>query len=168
VVVVRDEAFEALFDGEHARCCAVARRLTGDAELARDLAAEAFARAWSHWPRLRRSDAPAAYVMRTLVNLTIDARRRRGRAPQGPAPLDEVGADDVAARLALVEALRRLPRRQREVVVLRHLADLSEADVAARLGVSAGTVKTQLHRGLAALRAQLGPLAPPEVGHAEP
>jgi RNA polymerase sigma factor (sigma-70 family) len=59
-------------------------------------------------------------------------------------------------RLALVAALIRLPRRQRETIVLRYLCDLPEADAALALGVSAGTVKTHLHRALASLRANIG------------
>jgi RNA polymerase sigma factor (sigma-70 family) len=61
--------------------------------------------------------------------------------------------DVVAMRAALVEALCSLPRRQREALALRYLADLPEAEVAAALGVSAGSVKTHLHRGIAQLRA---------------
>jgi RNA polymerase sigma factor (sigma-70 family) len=66
-------------------------------------------------------------------------------------------ADAAVTRLALAQALRRLPRRQRDVVVLRYLADLSEADVAESLGVSAGSVKQHAHRAVNALRRALGP-----------
>ena len=59
-------------------------------------------------------------------------------------------------RVALVAALVGLPRRQRETIVLRYLCDLPEADVARALGVSAGTVKTHIHRALATLRANVG------------
>jgi RNA polymerase sigma factor (sigma-70 family) len=79
------------------------------------------------------------------------------RRPPVPAPCYERDeSDDVALRVALVAALVRLPRRQRETVVLRYLCDLPEADVALALGVSAGTVKTHLHRALASLRANIG------------
>jgi RNA polymerase sigma factor (sigma-70 family) len=71
-----------------------------------------------------------------------------------PAASDE--AESVALRQALVAALRRLPTRQREAVVLRYLADMSEADVGLALGIRQGTVKTHLHRGLAALRVLMG------------
>ena len=64
--------------------------------------------------------------------------------------------DTTTLRLALAEALRKLPRRQREAVALRFLSDLSEADTAEALGISAGSVKTHVHRGLATLRDELG------------
>jgi RNA polymerase sigma factor (sigma-70 family) len=66
-------------------------------------------------------------------------------------------SDQVVLRAALAAALLHLPRRQRETIVLRYLCDLSEADVAAALGVSPGAVKTHLHRALAALRSNIGP-----------
>jgi RNA polymerase sigma factor (sigma-70 family) len=80
-----------------------------------------------------------------------------GRRQPVPAPdFDRDESDDVVLRVALVAALVRLPRRQRETIVLRYLCDLPEADVALSLGVSAGTVKTHLHRALASLRANIG------------
>ena len=153
--MARDAAFEALFDAEFARCTRVARRIVGDSAVAAELAAEAFARAWSRWPSLRER-SPGGWVMRVTVNLAIDVTRRRRPVPDRTeaTPSSE---DLLATRLALAGASARLPRRQRDAVVLRYLADLSEADVAAALGVSSGSVKTHLHRGVAALRRTLGP-----------
>lgn len=71
--------------------------------------------------------------------------------------------DLTASRLALVDALRALPRRQRDVVVLRHLSGLSEQEVAAALKIAQGTVKTHLRRGMAALRGRLADGEEPEV-----
>jgi RNA polymerase sigma factor (sigma-70 family) len=79
---------------------------------------------------------------------------RRAALPLTGTANDE--SDSVALRQALVAALRRLPTRQREAVVLRYLADLSERDVGLALGIGQGTVKTHLHRGLAALRVLMG------------
>ena len=64
--------------------------------------------------------------------------------------------DSTTLRLALADALRRLPKRQREAIALRYLSDLSEADTAAALGIAPGSVKVHVHRGLASLRDQLG------------
>ncbi len=71
--------------------------------------------------------------------------------------LSQLAGDTVATRLAVLAAVNGLPRRQREVVALRYLADLSEAEVAACLGVATGTIKSHLHRGISTLRVQLGP-----------
>jgi RNA polymerase sigma factor (sigma-70 family) len=92
--------------------------------------------------------------VRVTANLAIDTiRRRRLRTP---VALTVVDAEDVSTRFALIAAVRDLPRRQREVIVLRYLADLSVPEVAAALGVSPGSVKTHAHRGIARLRDELG------------
>jgi RNA polymerase sigma factor (sigma-70 family) len=95
--------------------------------------------------------------MRVTANVALDVLRR-SRRPLPAAVVVEVDpADAAVTRLALAHALRRLPRRQRDVVVLRYLADLSEADVAESLGVSAGSVKQHARRAIDALRRTLGP-----------
>ena len=83
--------------------------------------------------------------------------RRAKRPLPTPVAAEVDPAEAAVTRIALAQALRRLPRRQRDVVVLRYLADLSEADVAASLGVSAGSVKQHAHRAVDALRRALGP-----------
>jgi len=135
----------------------VAYRMLGSREDARDVAQETMARAFAHWRRA--SHHPEAWVARVATNASIDhLRRSRGRSLDGP-PACELASPDQGAlaeqRLELVRALADLPRRQRQVVVLRYLADLSEARVAEDLGCSAGTVKQHASRGLAALRATL-------------
>jgi RNA polymerase sigma-70 factor (sigma-E family) len=135
----------------------VAYRMTGSREDARDVAQETMARAYAHWRRA--SDHPEAWVARVSSNLAIDhLRRSRGRSLDGGPVIERAAADHgglAAERLELVRALADLPRRQRQVVVLRYLADLPEAEVASQLGCSAGTVKQHASRGLAALRAAL-------------
>ena len=107
-----------------------------------------------HWPRLREASYVDGWVLRVAANLAIDATRRR---PLRLTPRTLPAEDDaVALRLALVAALRHLSRRQREVIALHYLSDLSEADVAIALGISEGSVKTHTSRGLAALRQRLG------------
>jgi RNA polymerase sigma-70 factor (ECF subfamily) len=82
-----------------------------------------------------------AWVLRVTANISLDRLRRLRRSTAAP-PVDPQPDDTAALRITLQEALRRLPQRQREVVVLRYLADLSESDVAAALGISLGSVKT--------------------------
>jgi RNA polymerase sigma-70 factor (sigma-E family) len=132
----------------------VAFRLLADRHQADDIAAEALARAFSRWERVSSLPYRDAWVMRVVTNLALDAIRRR---PPNPMPATALSIEDaIAVRLALGHALRQLPARQRDVVVLRYLADLSEPDVAAALGISAGSVRTHMQRGLTALRRLLG------------
>lgn len=145
--------YDEQFDDLAAIAYRVAFRMLGAREDARDVAQEAMARAYAHWRRA--SGHPEAWVSRVAANRAIDLLRRRGRVSE---PAQEPVADHgphATERLELVRALEALPRRQREVVVLRYLADLPEAEVAAQLGCSAGTVKQHASRGLAALRSAL-------------
>jgi RNA polymerase sigma-70 factor (ECF subfamily) len=134
---------------------ALARRITGDEALAEEIAAEALTRLYVRWFWLSRKPHLDAWVNRVATNLALDALRRRHRVhgPRAEAAPDPVHL--VSDRLELTAALRKLPRRQREVVALRLLADLSEREVAAMLQLSEGTVKTHLHRALASLRTSL-------------
>jgi len=148
------ESFEDAFDGLLRRALAAARRVLGDGPAAEDVAAEALARTYAHWPRVSGLAHREAWVARVAVNLAIDQVRRR-RSLVGLVA-DASRSDDAAVdRLLLLAAVGRLPRRQREVVVLAYLSDASEADVAALLGISAGTVKSHLHRALQSLRSTL-------------
>jgi DNA-directed RNA polymerase specialized sigma24 family protein len=133
-----DEDFDQFFGRMLPLTIRVARRVTGDPWAAEDVAVEALARTHARWSRV----APLPW--RDAWPLML--------APQHSP--DE--ADHVVLRAALAAALVHLPRRQRETIVLRYLCDLPEADVAAALGLSTGTVKTHLHRALAALRANIG------------
>jgi RNA polymerase sigma-70 factor (ECF subfamily) len=131
----------------------------GDRQEAQDVVQEAFCRAYSRWKAVSRYDDPVAWIRRVAWNLAVSRwrrtrtalhflRRQRRDEAQAPGP----GPD----RVALVAALATLPATQRRAVVLRHLADLSIAEIAEREGVAEGTVKSWLHRGRAALAAQLG------------
>ena len=133
-------------------------RILGDRQEAEDVTQEALARAYARWHRVAAFDE--AWITRVVTNLALGEVRRRGRADRrhpvaGAAPIDAV----VVQRAELVAVLRRLSRRQREVVAMRYLADLPEAQVAAALGCSVGTVKQHASRGLAALRHALLPSA---------
>ena len=129
--------------------------MTGNPVEAEDVAVEALGRAYAHWPRLRQSPWRRAWVLRVATNLVIADARRYRRAPNQPIVAEDA-SDALAVREALVAALKKLPRRQREAVALRYLGDLSEQETATAMGVSAGSVKTHLSRGLSALRATLG------------
>jgi RNA polymerase sigma-70 factor (sigma-E family) len=152
-------SFELAFDGLYRLAYRVAYRIVGDRPEAEDIAQEALARASLRWPRLH--EQPEGWVTRVASNLAIDRYRRRRREPHIPIGPIGVVDDRVSERADLVAALRRLPRRQREVVILRYLADMSETDVATALGCSVGAVKTHGFRGLAALRRHLAERPPP-------
>lgn len=146
--------FEGEFDELFDRSRRLASRMLGDCTRGEDIAAEALARAWLHWGKVRGLDHRLAWVLRVTTNLCLDQLRRRRPVVMAAASSDPT--DAVALRLALAAALHSLPRRQREVVVLRHLADLPEIEVARALGITPGTVGAHLHRGLASLRGRLG------------
>jgi RNA polymerase sigma factor (sigma-70 family) len=130
--------------------------LTGDRGHAEDLAQVTLWRTARRWGEL--SGSPDAYAHEVLVNLSRDRRRSLTRRPLEVAQLDLVvdrGDDCTEALLernAVVQAVRRLPRRQREVVVLRFFLDLSVAQTAAALGTSEGTIKSYTARAIARLR----------------
>jgi RNA polymerase sigma factor (sigma-70 family) len=126
----------------------VAYRMLGSHNDAEDVAQEVCARALIRWSKIR--NYAQAWAARSAGNLVLDSFRRAARRVPVFEP-EQTSVD--SERVELVRALRSLPRRQREVVVLRYLADLSEEDVATKLGCSLGTVKQHAYRGLAALRA---------------
>jgi RNA polymerase sigma factor (sigma-70 family) len=135
--------------------------LTGDREVAQDLLQQTFLRMGQHWEAASR--APAAYAHRVLVNLLHD-RRRGLRRRVSESPLSalpdhaSLATDEMASavdRIVLLDAVRTLPARQREVLVLRFYADLSVADTAAAIGTSEGSVKAHTSRALAALHRAL-------------
>ena len=136
--------------------------LCGDWHRADDLAQTAFVSLHRRRRKIRDKQALDAYVRRTLVHAVIDESRRPWRrerftdeVPETPAGGPDVG-DRVATRSALLAGLRKVPPRQRAVLVLRFLEGLDVSGVAEALGCSEGTVKSQTARGLATLRAELG------------
>ena len=128
--------------------------MTGSWPDAEDLVQDSLAKAYLRWHKIEQPDA---YLHRLLVNAARSWHRiRRAEILTAvPSELEAgvAGPEEVVARRTLVAALARLPRRQRAVVVLRYCLDLSERDVAALLGCSAGTVKSQASHALAKLRA---------------
>jgi RNA polymerase sigma-70 factor (sigma-E family) len=130
--------------------------LGGDQGAAEDVVQDAFLGLYRRWARLSDPGRAVAYVRSSVLNGCRDVLRRRSR--KIPAALLEPDAESAEARALLGEehrevlaALRLLPDRQREAVVLRHCLNLKEAEVAQAMNVSRGTVKSSSHRGLAAL-----------------
>lgn len=152
---------EAQFDGfVAARSRSLLRSaflLTGDWATAQDLVQTALVKTWQRWDRLERQDAPEAYVVRVMTSTFLSWRRRRWHGEHAVALLPDVSlqdhADQAALRDDVARALRCLPPRQRAVIVLRFLLDLSESQTAAALGCAPGTVKSQTSKALATLRA---------------
>ena len=142
----------------------VAFLVTGDAHAAEDLLQAALAKTFVAWRGLRNRQAADAYMRRVLVNTqTSWWRRRRVRETPTPTLPERAGRDryaEVDERDRLWRAVVLLPRRQRAVVVLRFYEDLSEAEVAATLGISAGAVKRHTSRALDQLRARCLPASP--------
>lgn len=132
-------------------------RMLGDEASSEDATAEAFIRALTRWPKVRDLPHRDAWIMRVATNVALDMMRKRRREPRVVLSEDPPWeGTDPALRLDLAAALGALPRRQREVVVLRHVAGLTEAETAAAMGISVNTVKTHGSRGLTALRATVG------------
>jgi len=154
--VRRDPGFEAEFDELFAIAERVARRVVGPAA-AEDVAAEALSRAFARWRRVKDMPYRRAWVARVAFNEALDVARRERRhaSDRAHASVFE-SADEVATRLTLDDAIARLPRRQRQVVALRYLADLDVADTAHALGITAGAVKQHAHRALETMRRSLG------------
>ncbi|MEU0052463.1 SigE family RNA polymerase sigma factor [Streptomyces sp. NPDC006309] len=163
--VVDDAAsveFHAFFERHYAELARLAHLLTGEADAADDLAADALLALWHRWDRVRAADHPAAYARGVVANLARSrirsaVRERRRIALFWSRGEERTDGPDVAGVVDVQEALRRLPFRKRACVVLRHAFDLSEKDTALALGVSVGTVKSQTSKGMAELQRLLGP-----------
>jgi len=129
---------------------------------AEDLVQETLLKVASRWHRVRRMTHPVAYARRILVNLALSGSDRRGRrrreltGEQLPESVYEPGESEaIDTQDELVRALAALPPRQRTVLVLRYFLDLPEAEVAAAMKCSLGTVKSTASRGLARLEQTL-------------
>ncbi|MET7984074.1 MULTISPECIES: sigma-70 family RNA polymerase sigma factor [unclassified Streptomyces] len=160
--------FEDFYRSGRDVCLRAVLAVVSDRQLAEDLVAEAFARAWAAWPRVRGHPAPRAWIVRTALNTRVSWwRRRRREVAFGDHDGREAEAvESGAAGLdpALLALLRELPRRQREVVALRVFLDLDTAATAKTLGIAPGTVTAHLARAVGTLRGQLVTLDTPEAG----
>lgn len=176
-----DTAVEQLYAVHYRRLVRLSVLLVGDVDTAEEVVQDCFVAMHGRWRSLREPDRALAYVRQSVVNRSRSALRRRGVAasyvarqaplravPAGPPDASGLahrsgqrevsvpGADHdaVAAerRSTVLDALRALPTRQREVLALRYYLDLSEADIADTLRISRGAVKSHSSRGIAALR----------------
>ena len=155
-----DSEFSEFMHGRWPGLVRLGYGLTGDLQLAEDLAQTAFAKAYASWSRVRRADHPDAYLRRIVINANR-SRFRKLRVTEVlteslPEQLSHAGTgDEQADRATLMAALMRLPYGQRAAIVLRYWLDLTEAETAAILGCSVGNVKSQSSRALAKLRANV-------------
>lgn len=154
------EGFDQVFRRLLPDAVRMARRIVGNETMAEDAAAEAFSRAHMAWRKICRAEYRDAWIMRVTANVAVDMCRRRRRVfSAGLSIAAEAGEDRTdadTARLALAAALAALPRRQREVLILRYLEGFSEDEVARALGISIGTVKKSAFRARETLRIKLG------------
>lgn len=157
-----DGAITVLFEQHYARMVRVAAVLLADVAGAEDVVQEAFLALHQGWDRVRDKRGAVGYLHRSVVNGARTRLRRRRLArlllPGRPDTVDsaEAAALSGAVDRPLVSALRSLPPREREAVLLRHYLDLSERQTAQVLGLRVGSVKAYASRGLATLRARLG------------
>lgn len=145
-------AFYAAASDDCYRAVAVAVR---DSDAAADLVSEAFVRALAHWGELERHPNPVGWVIVTAMNLHRDVRRRAARQLRLPEQNGSQREPALPVDRRLLDALMSLPRRQREVVALRVIADLDTRQTADLIGTSAATVRVHLHRALTRLRSML-------------
>jgi RNA polymerase sigma-70 factor (sigma-E family) len=132
----------------------VAYLMSGDWDRGDDVLQRVLAELYEKWPRARRADNPDGLARVMLMRRLLDERRRGWARVRLSATLPErpVVDPDPLDRIAMTQALRELPARQRAVLVLRYLMDLDVAATAEAMGCSEGTVKSQASRGLANLR----------------
>ncbi len=154
--------FPAYFTATWPRMYRTALAITGDPASAEDACQAAFAKAYAAWSRVCAADHPDAYVRKMVVNEVLGTRRsawwrrERPHADVGEPPPLPSFEDGVTDRSTLWDAVAALPPRQRAVIVLRYYEDLSEEQIAAALGCSRGTVKSQASAALGNLRRTTG------------
>lgn len=158
-----DAALEELYAAHFARLLRVAVLLLRDRGLAEDVVQDCFVEVYRRWDALDRPGfQPAGYLRAAVVNRSRSALRHRAVVDRHattvvePAPAADHEVHARERRDTVLEALAALPRRQREVLVLRHYLDLSEREIAETLGIAQGSVKSHASRGAAALRTRLG------------
>ena len=161
-----DEALEQLYAAHWRSLVRLGVLLLHDQGAAEEIVQDAFVAVHGRWRRLRDPDLALAYLRQTVVNRSRSALRHRAVETRyvvhERSRLGTTGSsspeDQGAQRTVVLDALRRLPERQREVLALRYYLDLSEAEIADTLGISRGAVKSHASRGAAALRSHLSDL----------
>lgn len=154
-----DTAVDELYAAHYRQLVRLSMLLVRDRETAEEVVQDSFVAMHGRWRRLHDPDKAVAYLRQTVVNRSRSVLRRRGverRHAPTYSPLEHPGADHDALagerRSEVLDAMRALPTRQREVLALRYYLDLSEAEIADTLGISRGAVKSHASRGVASLR----------------
>ena len=164
-----DESFDAFV---HARLPALLRfahAVTGDPHTAADLVQDALERTGVRWNRLDRLGDPEAYVRRAIINGRASRwRKHRRETLVERLPERPVVIEDRSDRDELWQHVRSLPPRQRAIIVLRYYEDMSEAQIAATLGCSQGTVKSQANKAIGKLRTALDAAPPAPTAEESP
>jgi RNA polymerase sigma-70 factor (sigma-E family) len=156
-----DTAVDELYATHYRRLVRLSVLLVHDPETAEEVVQDSFVAMHGTWRTLREPEKGLAYLRQTVVNRSRSVLRHRAVRARYVPPVtrDQHGADEDALaserRTAVLDAMRALPDRQREVLALRYYLDLSEADIASTLGISRGAVKSHASRGVAALRSQM-------------
>lgn len=154
------ESFDSFFRREYRPVLGLAIVLGGDRWMAEDLVQEAFVAAERNWDRVGRMDNPEAWLRRVVANKSVSWFRRRSAEARALSRMPARGNPESDPELSVQSAevwraVRKLSRRQSQVVALTYLDDLSPEEIGTILGCSAGTVKTHLRRGRAALARRL-------------
>lgn len=146
--------FVEFYTAQKDRCLRAVVASGMEQDRAEEAVAEAFASAWSRWRTVRTMESPAAWVVRTAINHNISWWRKRHREVLSATSLEQPVIEE-SGRVDLVAAIRKLPPRQREVVIFRYLLDLDTQSTARTMGIATGTVSAHLHQALASLRGLL-------------
>jgi RNA polymerase sigma-70 factor (sigma-E family) len=160
-----DQSLTEIYLTEYDSLVRMAASLVSDIETAEDVVQDSIVAMHGAWPNLYDSEKALAYVRQSVMNRARSAIRRRMVAdrhppkPEPDAPSAEYSAITELERSAVISALRLLPQRQREVLVLRFYLGLREGQIASTMGITRGTVKVHIRRAMTAMRDVLGPTA---------
>ena len=155
------QAVTEIYNTHYRSLVRLAVLLVRDVATAEEVVQDSFVAMHGAWKRLRDSDKALSYLRQSVVNRSRSVLRHRvvvdrnAPKPAPDMPSAEQGALSLLERSAVIAALRTLPLRQREALVLKFYADLSEAQIAASMGISQGAVKSHTARGMASMRAVL-------------
>jgi RNA polymerase sigma-70 factor (sigma-E family) len=152
--------FTSFYERESLRLVRTVTLVTGEPALAEEVVAEAFARAWSRWPKVRDHARPDAWIMRVAMNESRSRFRRRAlerRLAHRVARPELVHDPDPVVAQPLWDAVARLDRRERTLIALRYVAGLRQDEIADVLGIPSGTVASGLHRARRTLEGTLAP-----------
>jgi RNA polymerase sigma-70 factor (sigma-E family) len=156
-----DSAVTELYSTHYRALVRLAALLVRDIATAEEVVQDSFIAMHGSWRRLRDTDKALSYLRQSVVNKSRSVLRHRvvmdrnAPKPAPDVPSAEQGAITLLERSSVVKALRRLPERQREALVLRYYGDMSEAQIASVMGISRGAVKSHTARGMSSLRTVL-------------